>query len=181
MRKLELFRSIFAFRQDLVAQRWSSQNGDRSGYSPVCANEWRKGVCLKVQAGRCRESQRFEAVPLSDELLLKHLRGERSSWVDTYSSMAMYVLSRQILMGMMEKTLSTKSRSMRTPAIRRRSLAMSSGRDQARGFTSIRSSLGWFLPSRPGWSRLLCSRKPSSLARMPTFRPLTVCSQIRMV
>ncbi|WP_414637993.1 TOTE conflict system archaeo-eukaryotic primase domain-containing protein [Aliidongia sp.] len=50
---------------------------DKAGYSPVCRNEWVRGVCGKpqVMCGEC-SSQAF--VLLSDDALRSHLTGDRS-------------------------------------------------------------------------------------------------------
>jgi len=44
--KVRLFMSIFAGRKDVYAKRWVSKTG-KSGYSPVCLNEWISNVCDK--------------------------------------------------------------------------------------------------------------------------------------
>jgi hypothetical protein len=40
--KIRLFMSLFKGRDDLYAKRWDSREG-RSGYAPVCLNEWKSG------------------------------------------------------------------------------------------------------------------------------------------
>ena len=45
--KVELFRSIFRGREDVFARRWYSNKSSKSGYQPVCNNEWRVGICEK--------------------------------------------------------------------------------------------------------------------------------------
>lgn len=45
--KVALFRSIFRGREDVFARRWHSSKSGKSGYQPVCNNEWRVGVCEK--------------------------------------------------------------------------------------------------------------------------------------
>ena len=42
--KINLFMSLFRGREDVYAKKWQSKEG-KSGYSPVCMNEWSKGVC----------------------------------------------------------------------------------------------------------------------------------------
>ncbi|MDQ0256759.1 hypothetical protein J2S74_004181 [Evansella vedderi] len=37
--KLDLYVNLFRGRMDVFAKRWGDKNG-RSGYSPVCTNEW---------------------------------------------------------------------------------------------------------------------------------------------
>ncbi len=45
--KIRLFRSLFRGREDVFARRWYSVQKGKGGYAPVCANEWRYGVCIK--------------------------------------------------------------------------------------------------------------------------------------
>ena len=53
--KIDLYQSIFRGREDIFAVPWQSADGTKKGYSPVCLNEWRNGVCLKLNRGHCRE------------------------------------------------------------------------------------------------------------------------------
>ena len=45
--KIALFRSLFAGREDVYPRRWENAGKGTAGYAPVCANEWRRGVCCK--------------------------------------------------------------------------------------------------------------------------------------
>lgn len=45
--KIALFRRLFRGRTDIYPVRWESKTTGKSGYTPVCANEWRAGVCGK--------------------------------------------------------------------------------------------------------------------------------------
>lgn len=38
--KIKLFRSLFRGREDIYAKRWHSEKSGKSGYQPVCYNEW---------------------------------------------------------------------------------------------------------------------------------------------
>lgn len=49
--KIRLFRSLFRGREDVYARRWYSVQKKKSGYTPVCANEWRYGVCVSSRRG----------------------------------------------------------------------------------------------------------------------------------
>ncbi len=75
--KIALFRSLFRGREDVFPHRWHNTKTGKSGYSPVCGNEWVKGVCEKpkVKCGEC-PNQRFTAV--SDTIIRNHLRGKNS-------------------------------------------------------------------------------------------------------
>jgi len=54
--KIRLFLSLFRGRPDVYAKYWENKNKGKAGYSPVCANEWIKGVCQKpkVSCSNCR-------------------------------------------------------------------------------------------------------------------------------
>jgi len=54
--KIVLFRRLFRGRTDVYPQRWESTKGD-CGYSPVCANKWRQGICCKpkIKCGDCSQ------------------------------------------------------------------------------------------------------------------------------
>ena len=45
--RVTLFHSLFKGREDVFARRWFSKTTGKSGYQPVCINEWRRGVCDK--------------------------------------------------------------------------------------------------------------------------------------
>jgi superfamily II DNA or RNA helicase len=72
--KMQFFRRLFAGRPDVVARRWENRKTGKSGYAPACANEWVKGLCAKPQV-KCGECSNQAFIPLSDALLMKHLRG----------------------------------------------------------------------------------------------------------
>lgn len=63
--KIRLFRSLFRGREDVYARRWYSVQKEKSGYAPICANEWRYGVCIKPK-GKCSKCENRELVPLDD-------------------------------------------------------------------------------------------------------------------
>ena len=70
--KIEIFRGLFRGREDVYPKRWVSDRTRRSGYSPVCANEWRRGVCEKprIKCGDC-PNQAF--VIISNDAVRSHL------------------------------------------------------------------------------------------------------------
>ena len=70
--KLALFREVFCGRIDVVPRYWSSKDGTKQGYSPMCSNEWKEGLCRKP----CRTCSHAAYVPLSDALLLDHFKGK---------------------------------------------------------------------------------------------------------
>lgn len=73
--KVKLFMDIFKGRTDLYAKRWESNKIQRSGYSPVCKNEFHPYKCNKYKI-RCNECEYRECLPLTEEVILKHLKGE---------------------------------------------------------------------------------------------------------
>lgn len=72
--KVALFRSIFRGREDVFARRWHSNKSSKSGYQPVCNNEWRVGICEKgkVQCTECK-SRDFKSLGYDD--IYRHLEG----------------------------------------------------------------------------------------------------------
>lgn len=72
--KIRLFRSLFHGREDVFAQRWYSTRTEKAGYTPVCANEWKHGVCIKPK-WTCSKCEYRELVPLSDQVIYSHLSG----------------------------------------------------------------------------------------------------------
>ncbi len=72
--KIALFRRLFQGRQDVYPRRFESHKTGKSGYQPVCANEWRRGICNKPKT-KCSECQYRIYLPLTDEVIEKHLRG----------------------------------------------------------------------------------------------------------
>ena len=75
--KIALFRSLFRGREDVYPKRWENARTGKSGYSPVCGNEWKPRICGKprIRCGAC-PSQAFLAV--TDETIEEHLRGRRT-------------------------------------------------------------------------------------------------------
>jgi superfamily II DNA or RNA helicase len=72
--KITLFRSLFRGREDVYPRFWVSRKTGKSGYSPVCKNEWVPKICKKPIM-RCSECPNRELVPLDDEVIRKHLVG----------------------------------------------------------------------------------------------------------
>ena len=77
--KIELYLSLFGGRSDVYAKRWESRSG-KSGYSPVCSNEWRPGVCLKP-SGKCSDCSFKSYEPFNASVVEKHLRGQITAGV----------------------------------------------------------------------------------------------------
>ncbi len=79
--KIRLFRSLFRGREDVFARRWYSVQKEKGGYAPVCANEWRYGVCIKPK-GKCSKCENRVLVPLDDAIIYKHLSGKDKNGED---------------------------------------------------------------------------------------------------
>jgi len=73
--KIKLFRRLFNGRNDVYPVRWESKKTGKPGYSPVCANEWRQGVCQKP-AIKCSECQHSLFAPVTDLVIAQHLKGK---------------------------------------------------------------------------------------------------------
>ncbi|MCL6477350.1 MAG: DEAD/DEAH box helicase family protein [Peptococcaceae bacterium] len=71
--KIDLFRSLFRGRDDVYAKRWQNREG-KSGYSPVCMNEWKTGICGKPKI-KCSECPRKVYGAFDEKVVEEHLRG----------------------------------------------------------------------------------------------------------
>ena len=75
--KIALFRSLFLGREDVFARRWQSTTTGKSGYQPVCENEWLDGLCDKRKF-KCANCPNRVFKPLTDKDIYKHLEGKDS-------------------------------------------------------------------------------------------------------
>ena len=73
--KIRLFRKLFSGRDDVFARRWYSKTTGKSGYQPVCENEWAEGICDK-KAYKCSVCPNRKLLPLSDRAVYNHLAGK---------------------------------------------------------------------------------------------------------
>ncbi|MFH2114742.1 MAG: DEAD/DEAH box helicase family protein [Spirochaetota bacterium] len=74
--KIALFRRLFRGREDVYPRRWESAKGT-SGYSPVCGNEWRPGVCQKPRV-KCVACNQRQLIPVTDQIIYDHLAGKQT-------------------------------------------------------------------------------------------------------
>jgi hypothetical protein len=72
--KISLFMSLFKGRNDVYAKRWQSKDG-RSGYAPVCLNEWKSGLCRKPKI-KCFDCPHKSYDVLDKKVIEAHLRGD---------------------------------------------------------------------------------------------------------
>jgi len=72
--KIRLFMSLFKGRDDVHAKRWESKDGTKSGYSPVCRNEWKRDLCRKPRL-KCALCEHRSYAPFDEKAVDAHLRG----------------------------------------------------------------------------------------------------------
>lgn len=72
--KIEFFLSVFKGREDVYARRYHSAKTGKSGYTPVCRNEWAPGLCDKKKH-KCPDCPNREFQPLTAEVIKAHLLG----------------------------------------------------------------------------------------------------------
>ena len=66
VKKVELFSQTFRGREDVVPRYWESNRTGKKGYSPLCRNEWKEGICHKP----CLTCENADYIPLSDEVII---------------------------------------------------------------------------------------------------------------
>ncbi len=71
---VRLFKDLFRGRTDVYAKHWVSRKTGKSGYSPVCKNEWVPKICQKATV-KCSECPHREFMPFDESVILKHLNG----------------------------------------------------------------------------------------------------------
>jgi superfamily II DNA or RNA helicase len=72
--KISLFKNLFCGREDIFAVRWEGRDG-KAGYSPLCTNLWRKGLCNKAKIN-CSKCPNKAYLPLTGQEIHKHLTGK---------------------------------------------------------------------------------------------------------
>jgi len=73
--KIVLFRLLFRGREDVYPRRFESKRSGKSGYQPVCRNEWIRPLCKKPKI-KCGECDNLHFEPLTDEVIRNHLTGK---------------------------------------------------------------------------------------------------------
>ena len=73
--RIRLFQSLFKGREDVFARRWFSKTTGKSGYQPVCINEWKQGLCDKKKY-RCVICPNRNFAPLTSQDMYRHLEGK---------------------------------------------------------------------------------------------------------
>ena len=73
--KIKLYRSLFRGREDVFARRWYSKKSEKSGYQPVCENEWDMALCDKKKY-KCSACPNRKLAALTDKDIYEHLSGK---------------------------------------------------------------------------------------------------------
>lgn len=87
-KKVALFRGLFKGREDVFARRWYSKTSGKSGYQPVCLNEWNPQFCNKKQY-KCVECPNRQLKALTYDDYYKHLEGKSAEGCDV---LGLYVI-----------------------------------------------------------------------------------------
>lgn len=72
--KIRLFMSLFKGREDVYSKRWENPKKGTAGYSPVCLNQWRTGICGKPKTP-CSKCNNASYAELNETVIESHLRG----------------------------------------------------------------------------------------------------------
>ena len=72
--KVELYMSLFIGRTDVYARRWESHKTEKTGYSPVCLNEWKPNICGKPNT-KCSKCEYKNYDNFNELTVKKHLTG----------------------------------------------------------------------------------------------------------
>jgi superfamily II DNA or RNA helicase len=75
--KIVLFLEMFGARRSVYPKYWHNGKTGKKGYSPVCENEWQRGVCEKPRV-KCTECKHQRFLPLDVQAVEQHLRGEHT-------------------------------------------------------------------------------------------------------
>lgn len=79
--KVDLFMSLFRGRDDVYAKRWYSVKTEKSGYQPVCLNEWERGLCDK-KIYKCNNCPNRKLAALNKNAIFTHLSGKSQTGTD---------------------------------------------------------------------------------------------------
>ncbi len=80
--KVQLFLNLFRAREDVFPKRWENLKTGKSGYAPVCKNEWAKPLCEKPKI-RCTDCKNQKFLMLDEQAVEEHLRGDLT--IGTYA------------------------------------------------------------------------------------------------
>lgn len=80
--KVRLFLELFRAREEVFPKRWENSKTGKSGYAPVCANEWVKPICDKPRV-KCSACPNQKFLALDETQIESHLRGQTT--IGTYA------------------------------------------------------------------------------------------------
>ena len=75
--KINIFKNLFKGREDVFAVYWEKADKSKKGYTPVCLNEWKNEICVKLQRGKCKDCKHQRYATLNDYYIEQHLRGNK--------------------------------------------------------------------------------------------------------
>lgn len=76
--KITIYKNLFKARDDVFAVRWEKADKSASGYTPVCLNEWKSGLCIKLNKGKCGDCQNQNYASINDDYFKQHLLGNKN-------------------------------------------------------------------------------------------------------
>jgi hypothetical protein len=76
-KKIESFLALFQGRRDVVAEHWISKKSGKSGYAPICANKFKRPVCILGKGGRCDDCEHVVHTKMDTSLLKQHFTGNK--------------------------------------------------------------------------------------------------------
>ena len=80
--KVHLFLALFRCREDVYPKLWVNIAKGKSGYSPLCGNEWKSGLCFKPHT-KCSKCPNRAFLKLDAQAARMHLEGKIS--IGTYA------------------------------------------------------------------------------------------------
>ncbi len=87
--KVGLFKHVFRPREDVFARRWCSIKTGKSGYQPVCRNEWNRSLCNKSKY-KCADCPNRQFKPLEYQDIYNHLAGKDPNGNDVIGTYAIH-------------------------------------------------------------------------------------------
>jgi superfamily II DNA or RNA helicase len=73
--QLTLFLNLFRCRESVYPKRWENTTSGKSGYAPVCRNEWVQPLCQKPTI-KCTECHNQAFLLLDEDAIQAHLQGK---------------------------------------------------------------------------------------------------------
>jgi len=75
--KIQIFKNLFKGRENVFAMRWEKKDKSASGYTPVCLNEWKQGLCNKLLRKKCKDCDYKEYAQFGNQYIEQHLIGNK--------------------------------------------------------------------------------------------------------